>query len=107
MAASAHLKPFSGWQRTNVLIGAQYLRGILERTPEDVAARVAYELLLEVVEPARRIGRMQCEMAVDRAERRAQADRRIRERRNFGVPPAHVAERRVVHRRAGRDRRDR
>jgi hypothetical protein len=106
VAAQVHLKPVSGWQRTNVLVGAEYLRGILERTPGDMAARVAYEMLLEVLEPARRSGRLSVARAVV-AERRAMADRRRQERRQFGVAAAHVAEKRVGHRRTGPDRRNR
>ena len=105
MAASAHINPVSGWQRTNVLVGAEYLRSVLERTPGDVSARVAYEMLLEVLEPARRAGRLSVARAVV-AERRAAADRRRSERRRFGVAPASVAERRAGHRRSGRDRRN-
>jgi hypothetical protein len=51
------------WQRTNVLAAATYLREQLAKTPDDLRCRSMYEGLLDVLDPARRAGRAQRELA--------------------------------------------
>jgi hypothetical protein len=113
VAGSATLKPLSGWQRTNVLAAAEYLREVMQRSPEDTKARVVYEGLLEALDPVRRATRLQRELSAARAavpikERRATSDRRSGgDRRTATAAPPGNVERRVQQRRTGRDRRAR
>jgi hypothetical protein len=104
------------WQRANIQAAVTYLREQMNAASTDARAKVIYEGLLEVLEPARRTVRLQREateaassvpVAVTRdrrhrVERRDHSDRRLV---NLG-PPGGV-ERRRGDRRAGRDRRGR
>ena len=112
MAGSEIMKPPTGWQRANVLAAAQYLRDILQRIPDDAKARVIYEGLLEVLEPARRARRQQQVMAtaasaaVPIRERRSGRERRLGiDRRKVNPGPPGGVEHRKEGRRSGRDRR--
>jgi hypothetical protein len=101
------------WQRANIQLAASYLREVLARGA-DPRAKVAYEGLLDVLDPARRTARLQRERAAVAAsvpvqtarERRAVHERRAaeRRRRNLGSPTGE--ERRQTERRRGRDRRN-
>jgi hypothetical protein len=106
--------PLQGWQRTNVIAAANWLREQLARTPEDVRLRVAYEGLLDLLDPARMLARRQREMAdaakqaasAIKQERRRGGDRRRSERRAANLGPVDGRERRAgSERRTGRDRR--
>lgn len=112
MTDSGVLKPLTGWQRANVLAAAQYIRDILVRTPEDAKARAAYDALLEVLEPARRVVRQQREMAqaakaaVRITEKRSGKDRRSADRRKVNLGSPSGVDRRKGERRSGKDRRN-
>ena len=112
MTDSGILKPLTGWQRANVLAAAQYIRDILVRTPEDAKGRAAYDALLEVLEPARRVVRQQREMAqsakaaVRITEKRSGKDRRAADRRRATLGSPSGVERRKAERRSGKDRRN-
>jgi hypothetical protein len=104
--------PLQGWQRTNVVAAANCLREQISRTPEDPKLRVAYEGLLDLLDPSRLLARRQREQAdaarhaatAIKNERRA-AERRAAERRRVNLgPPASGAERRKTERRT-KDRR--
>jgi len=100
------------WQRANIQLAATYLREVIAKGA-DPRAKVAYEGLLDVLDPSRRTARLQRERAAAAAavpipaarERRAKHDRRTAERRavNLGSPTG--IERRQGERRTGRDRR--
>lgn len=103
-----------GWQRTNVVVAANYLREQLARTPEDPRLRAAYEGLLDLLDPSRMVARRQREMAdaakqaaaVIKQERRRAGDRRRAERRVRDLGPAGGHERRMgPERRSGKERR--
>jgi hypothetical protein len=101
------------WQRANIQLAASYLREVLAKAA-DPRAKVAYEGLLDVLDPARRTARMQRERAAIAAavpvpagrERRALRERRAADRRqqDHGSPTG--TERRQTERRSGRDRRN-
>ncbi len=107
------MPPLTGWQRSNVLAAAEYLREVLQRSPADARARQVYAGLLETLDPTKRLLRMQREVSETRAtvpikERRARSDRRTgRDRRQANLGPPDGVERRRSERRSGRDRRDR
>ena len=113
MGGAQLMKPVTGWQRSNVLAAAEYLRGVLSQTPGDAKARVVYEGLLEVLDPSKRTARLQREVSAARAavpvaERRAAADRRTgTERRKVNLGPPAGMERRKNDRRSGHERRNR
>jgi hypothetical protein len=102
------------WQRANIQAAVTYLREQMKSASTDARAKIVYEGLLEVLEPARRTVRLQREateaasavpIAVtrdrrQRVERRDRADRRLV---NLG-PPGGV-ERRKGDRRGGAERR--
>jgi len=104
------------WQRANVQAAATYLRERISAGATDARTKAVYEGLLEVLDPNRRMLRMQREMA-DAAkasvpvhatrERRNTIDRRAhKDRRKATVgPPAGVERRSGRDRRTGRDRR--
>jgi hypothetical protein len=106
------MPPLSGWQRTNVLAAAEYLRELMQRSPADAKIRQVYEGLLEALDPTKRVIRMQREVSASRAsvpikERRARTDRRAgSDRRKVNLGPPDGIERRSAERRSGRDRRD-
>ena len=111
MAGSGRVPPLTGWQRANVLAAAEYMRDVLQRSPNDAKARLVYEGLLEALDPAKRALRMQRELSAARAnvpvrERRTTSDRRSgQDRRRVNLGPPHGVERRKSERRVGRDRR--
>jgi hypothetical protein len=73
------------WQRAAVTAAASYLREVLAREPNDLRVKALYEGLLEVLEPNRRVLRLQRELSDA-----------------HGIP---ITERRRVERRSGVDRR--
>jgi hypothetical protein len=105
--------PLQGWQRTNVIAAANYLREQLARTPDDSRLRAAYEGLLDLLDPSRMLARRQREMAnaakqaasVIKQERRRGGERRRGDRRAANLGPADGRERRAGERRSGRERR--
>jgi hypothetical protein len=107
----------ANWQRANIQAAASYLRERIAAGVTDPRTKAVYEGLLEVLDPARRVTRMQREAASaaqaavtvkPARERRATSDRRSRQpdRRqvNLGSPTG-VERRSGRDRRAGRDRR--
>ena len=105
--------PLGGWQRTNVLAAAQYLRPLAASAPDDMKLQALYRGLLEVLEPAQRVIRQQAESraatraAVSVREKRTGPDRRTTDRRRVSPGPHASAERRQAARRSGRDQRRR
>jgi hypothetical protein len=105
--------PLQGWQRTNVVAAANYLRELIAFSPEDAVLRSAYEGLLDLLDPSRMVARRQREMAeaATRAasaikQERRRTERRRRDRRVVDLgPPAGVERRSGSERRTGRDRR--
>lgn len=104
--------PLQGWQREAIMKAAQLLRERFGNPPADPAVKATYDVLLEVLDPARRAVRLQREMSeaarkaaqTERAERRAR-DRRAKDRRKANLPPpAGVGERRKGDRRAAERR---
>lgn len=103
-----------GWQRTNVVAAANYLREQLVRSPDDPKLRAAYEGLLDLLDPSRMLARRQREMA-DAAKQAATAikherrreERRHGERRRANLGGSGVERRAGQDRRTGRDRRKR
>jgi hypothetical protein len=108
------------WQRANIQAAVTYLREHMktDAASADARAKVIYEGLLEVLEPARRTIRLQREateaakasvpVAVTR-ERRQRVERRGHSERrlvNLG-PPGGIERRKSTDRRAGADRRGR
>jgi hypothetical protein len=73
------------WQRAAITAAASYLREVLARDPNDLRVKALYEGLLEVLEPNRRVLRLQRELSDA-----------------HGIP---IKERRRVERRSGVDRR--
>jgi hypothetical protein len=104
-------RALTGWQRLHVLLAAQYLREIASTSPGDARARSAYEGLLEVLEPTRRVvrehreGRRGSAVQSSMWEQRTGRDRRIADRRTSDRPWPTAAERRSAQRRSGQDRR--
>lgn len=113
------------WQRTNIVAALNFLRDLMAAGHPDPRARVVYEGLLEVLEPARRVARQQRELAQaarqaagvvadgPRPERRSGLDRRSgsdrrsgRDRRQVDLgPPGGIERRSGRDRRSGADRR--
>jgi hypothetical protein len=101
------------WQRANIQLAASYLREVLAKAA-DPRAKVAYEGLLDVLDPARRTARLRRERATTAAnvpapaagERRALRERRAAERRKVNLGSPTGVERRQAERRTGRDRRN-
>jgi hypothetical protein len=73
------------WQRAAITAATTYLREVLARQPDDLRVKALYEGLLEVLEPNRRVLRLQRELSDA-----------------HGIP---IQERRRVERRTGVDRR--
>ena len=118
MADASTSRPLQGWQRANVVTAANYLRDLLVRTPEDARLRAVHDGLVEALDPARRVVRLQREAAAVtvRVDKRTCRDRRGGDRRsgverrvvNLGVPAGverRFGERRNGDRRSGVDRR--
>lgn len=104
--------PLQAWQRDAILKAAQFIREWFGNPPADPAAKAAHDVLVEVLDPARRAVRLQREMSeaarkaaqTERAERRAR-DRRANDRRKANVaPPDGVGDRRKGDRRASNRR---
>jgi hypothetical protein len=100
------------WQRANVNAAASYFREILAREPDNVRVRTLYEGMLDVLDPTRRVVRVQRELArattLARQERRARERRAGSERRKQSIGDLGALDRRSgVERRTGRDRRNR
>ncbi len=103
-----------GWQRANVVTAANCLREQLASSPGDSKLRVAYEGLLDLLDPSRMVARRQREMA-DAAKQaaaaikheRRQAERRHGDRRRTPLGPRGSERRSGTDRRTGRDRRNR
>jgi erythromycin esterase-like protein len=102
--------PHQVWQRANVNAAAAYLREVLAQDPANVRVKALLEGLQDVLDPTRRVARLQRELA--RATDRAAAERRRAERRtghdrrqrDIQVPE--ILDRRSgVDRRTGKDRR--
>jgi hypothetical protein len=101
------------WQRANIQAAASYLREVIAKGA-DARAKLVYEGLLDILDPARRTVRLQRERAAVAAavpvpaarERRATHERRGAERRKANVGSPTGVERRRKDRRSGRDRRD-
>ena len=101
------------WQRANIQAAASYLREVMAKAPADARAKVVYEGLLDVLDPARRTARLQRERAAAAAavpvqaarERRATHERRLTDRRRMDAGSPTGVERRQKQRRSGRDRR--
>jgi hypothetical protein len=99
------------WQRGNVQAAAAYLREALAADPANARVKALYEGLLDVLEPTRRVLRMQRELARAEAAARA-AERRAGERRTGSDRrqrdirvPKEFDRRSGVDRRTGKDRR--
>jgi hypothetical protein len=100
------------WQRANIQAAASYLREVIAKGA-DARAKLVYEGLLDVLDPARRTARLQRERAAVAAsvpvpparERRATHERRSAERRKADVGSPTGLDRRQRERRSGRDRR--
>lgn len=102
------------WQRTNILSAANFLRELNASGSGTAKTEALQQGLLEVLDPARRVARLQREMASSTKataavgkERRRGTDRRRRERRanNLGRPAGERrsgADRRKGERRSGR-----
>jgi len=108
------INPLQGWQREAILKAAALLREKFGNPPSDMAARMAHDGLLEVLDPARRTVRLQREMSeatrkaalTEKAERRARERRALDRRKANQGPPSGWPERRKGERRSG-DRRSR
>lgn len=94
------------WQRANILAAANYLRDLSVSGTSSERSEAIYQGLLETLDPARRVARLQREMAsATRAaatighERRRGSDRRRKDRRKANL------ERPLGERRAEKDRR--
>ncbi len=121
MADAGTSRPLQGWQRANVVTAANYLRDLLTRVPNNVRLRAVHDGLVEALDPARRVLRLQREAAdaaaaaktTVRVEKRSGGDRRSGvDRRvvNLGTPGGterRVGERRKGERRSSVDRRHR
>jgi hypothetical protein len=101
------------WQRANILAAAKYLRE-LGALSSGGRPELIHQLLLEVLDPARRVTRLQREMAnaakaaaTTGQERRAGRDRRLSDRRTINLGRAAGERRAGSERRTGADRRDR
>jgi hypothetical protein len=97
------------WQRAQITAAAAYLREILAGKPDDARVKALHEGLLEVLDPHRRVLRLQREMAAAgvplqerrRVERRTGAERR---KKHMDLPDE-LERRSSVERRRGQDRR--
>ena len=101
------------WQRANLVAAVSYLGEVIRKHPDDVRAKVVYEGLMEVLDPARRVLRTQRDLhAAARAaspvgkERRTGRDRRAgRNRRAIDLGSPTGVERRAAGDRRRKDRR--
>ena len=98
------------WQRAAVTAAASFLREHLAKQPDDLRVKALYEGLLEVLEPNRRVLRLQRELSdahgIPIKERRRVERRTGVERRKKALDlPAELERRAQGDRRAGKDRR--
>jgi hypothetical protein len=100
------------WQRANILAAANYLRE-LGATTSGGRPEVIHQGLIEVLDPARRVTRLQREMAsaakaaANMGQERRMRDRRQGDRRKRNLGRAAGERRAPAERRSGTDRRDR
>ena len=103
------------WQRASIMAAANYLREHLTRAPDDPRVKSLYDGLLEVLDPSRRMVRIQRELAAtsaaakaSRAKRSGHERRAGRNRRRADLgPPEGLERRKGGDRRSGKDRRAR
>lgn len=95
------------WQRANVMAAAAFLREILALEPDNVRVTAVYEGLLDVIDPARRVLRLQRELAnaVEKQERRNIERRAGSDRRQKDLRVPAEFDRRAAARRVASDRR--
>jgi hypothetical protein len=102
------------WQRVHILATVNYLHDRIHAGARDARTRAIYEGLLDVLDPSRREGRLQKELAravhpkPAKVERRLGTDRRSgqdRRKRNIGNPEGD--QRKPFDRRSIYDRRSR
>jgi hypothetical protein len=100
------------WQRANILAAANYLRELGARASGG-RPELIHQGLLEVLDPARRVTRLQREMATaakaaaTMGQERRMRDRRLSDRRKSNLGRAAGNRRAGSERRSGTDRRDR
>ena len=101
------------WQRANTQAAAGYLAEAVSKNPTDQRARAIYEGLLDLLDPTRRVIRLQREMATAakaaatvHRTRAARERRAAHDRRALKLESPSGSERRKTQRRAGRDRRN-
>ena len=107
----------TSWEKANIQAAAGYLRERMTQGVIDAKTKAVYEGLLDVLDPTRRTARIQREMSTaarsavtvqaNRQRRAAAERRRQQDRRKENLGNAAGAERRLVNRRTGRDRRSR
>jgi hypothetical protein len=116
LAGSLRGGALTGWQRQIVLAAASLIRERFGSPPSDPQARAALDGLLEVLDPKRRVLRLQREQALAaqksamtiRTERRLCSERRSGvERRLRNDGPPNGVERRRGERRVSEERRAR
>jgi hypothetical protein len=101
------------WQRANILAAANYLRELGAAPSGGRRPDVIHQGLLEVLDPARRVTRLQREMAsaakaaANMGQERRMRDRRQGDRRKRNLGRAAGERRDRAERRSGTDRRDR
>jgi hypothetical protein len=100
------------WQRANILAAANYLRELHASDPPGARTEAIQQGLLEVLDPARRVARLQREMATAAKaaatvgqERRDARERRQKDRRQANLGPPQGERRAGKERRSGADRR--
>lgn len=100
------------WQRANILAAANYLREQSTSGPASARTGAIHQGLLDVLDPARRVARLQREMAkaVKAAatmgqERRDARERRQKDRRQVNLGGPQGERRAGQERRSGADRR--
>jgi hypothetical protein len=100
------------WQRANILAAASYLRDLSAAGAGTPRTEAIHQGLLEVLDPARRVVRLQRELAgaaqaAGRTgqDRRGAKDRRQNDRRKANLGPPNGERRTGKDRRTGRERR--
>lgn len=99
------------WQRTSILSAANFLRELKSSSTADARVEALQQGLLEVLDPARRVARLQREMAGSTKstatagqERRAGRDRRKADRRKINLGRSAGERRKLADRRRGERR---
>lgn len=100
------------WQRANILAAANYLRDLSGSGAGTPRTEAIHQGLLEVLDPARRVARLQRELAGAAhaaartgQDRRAGRDRRHNDRRKANLGPPNGERRTGRDRRSGSERR--